>query len=129
MVTENPQGNERRGLSPALVIFAIAFAARAVFLVQSLRSPYFGAPFLDEQYFYEWAVRISHGHLQSSHAFFRAPLYAYMLGALFALTGPNFFLPKLVQHLLGSIAAVLVFKVADRCFDRWAAWARAVLNP
>ncbi len=114
-------------VSPTVVIFGLAFAVRAVFLLQSLESPYFGAPFLDEQYYYEWAKRIAGGRLISDHAFFRAPLYAYLLGALFAVAGPNYFLPKLLQHLLGSAAAVLVFKIADRCFDRRAAWIASVL--
>ncbi|MBM3335540.1 glycosyltransferase family 39 protein, partial [Candidatus Sumerlaeota bacterium] len=112
------QHSHRSGSSPALAVFTAAFAVRAIFLAQSLRSPYFGAPFLDEQYYYEWATRISHGQIISPHAFFRAPLYAYLLGGVFALFGPNFFLPKLFQHLLGSVACVLVFKIADRCFDR-----------
>ncbi|MCX8036292.1 MAG: tetratricopeptide repeat protein [Candidatus Sumerlaeia bacterium] len=114
-------------VSPTIVIFGLAFAVRAVFLLQSLESPYFGAPFLDEQYYYEWAKRIAGGRLISEHAFFRAPLYAYLLGALFAVAGPNFFLPKLLQHLLGSLAAVVVFQIADRCFDRRAAWIAGVL--
>ena len=118
---------EARGLSPVLVIFGLAFAARAAFLFQSLSSPYFGAPFLDEQYFYEWAVRISHGQIVSPQAFFRAPLYAYLLGGLFALIGPNFFLPRILQHLLGSAAAVLVFKIADKCFDWRTAWIAGLL--
>ena len=127
MAIAKQMDKEEPNLSPALAIFGLAFAVRAVFLFQSLATPYFGAPFLDEQFYYEWAVRISRGALLSPHAFFRAPLYAYLLGGLFALVGPNFFLPKLLQHLLGSVAAVLVFKVADRCIDRRAAWVAGVL--
>ncbi|KPL05519.1 hypothetical protein AMJ85_11765 [candidate division BRC1 bacterium SM23_51] len=109
------------------MVFGVAFAIRAVFLFQSLETPYFGAPFLDEKYFYEWAKRISHGQLSYEQAFFRAPLYAYTLGGLFAIAGPNFFLPKLLQHLLGSVAAVLIFKIAERCFDRRTAWVAGLL--
>jgi len=124
---ERPEKKEERRLSAGLVIFGAAFLVRAVFLFQSLNTPYFGAPFLDERYFYEWAVRISHGQLALPYAFFRAPLYAYLLGGLFALFGPNFFLPKLAQHLLGAVAAVLVFKVADKCFDRPTAWVAGLM--
>jgi tetratricopeptide (TPR) repeat protein len=127
MTTDEQQSIEQRGLSPALAVFGLALAVRAIFLLQSLGAPYFGAPFLDEQFYYEWAVRISHGQLVSPHAFFRAPLYAYLLGGLFALIGPNFFLPKLLQHLLGSVAAVLVFKVAEKCVDRRTAWVAGLL--
>lgn len=109
------------------MVFGLAFAVRAIFLFQSLSTPYFGAPFLDEQYYYEWAARISRGQWIGPHAFFRAPLYAYLLGGLFAVVGPNFFLPKLLQHLLGSVAVVLIFKVAERCFDRRTAWVAGVL--
>jgi len=127
MAREKQIDDESRSLSPALVIFGLAFLVRAVFLVQSLATPYFGAPFLDEQFYYEWALPISHGQLQSPQAFFRAPLYAYLLGGLFALVGPNFFVPKLLQHLLGSVASVLVFKIAEKCYDRRTAWAAGLL--
>lgn len=118
---------EERRISAPLVIFGVAFAVRAIYLMQSLSSPYFGAPFLDEQYFFEWATRISQGELTYPTAFFRAPLYAYLLGGFFAVLGPNFFLPKILQHLLGSVAAVLVFKVADRVFDRPTAWVAGLM--
>lgn len=132
MANEEAHSEPERYVSPVLVIFVLAFAVRAVYLLQSLGTPYFGAPFLDEQYFYEWAARISSGQLGLDHAFFRAPFYPYVLGGLFALFGPNFFLPKLVQHVLGSAAAVLVFKVGERCFDRrtgWVAGLMAALYP
>ena len=117
----------QRLLSPALVIFGVALLARVLYLYQALASPYFGAPFLDERYYFEWAARISRGALLQNEAFFRAPLYAYLLGGLFALVGPNFFVPRLLQHLLGALAAVLVYKAADRCFGRTAGWIAGVM--
>lgn len=127
MTSDSKNGEKQRHVSAALVVFGVAFAIRALFLWQSLNTPYFGTPFLDEKYFYDWATRISEGQLSYGQAFFRAPLYAYLLGGLFAVAGPNFFLPKLVQHLLGSLAAVLVFKVAERCFDKRTAWVAGLL--
>lgn len=107
-----------RLLRPPLLILLGALLLRLLYENDMVRSPYFGAPFLDELYHYTWAESIAHGNLIGEKPFFRAPLYAYLLGALFSVAGPDLVLAKALQHLLGSIAAVIVYFLALRAFQR-----------
>ncbi len=109
-----------RLLKPPLLILLGALLLRLLYVNDMVRSPYFGAPFLDEMYHYTWAQSIAQGQLVGEKPFFRAPLYAYLLGVLFSIAGPNLLLPKLLQHLLGSLAAVIVYFLARRAFQRQA---------
>jgi tetratricopeptide (TPR) repeat protein len=110
-----------------LFIFLLAFCVRLVYLYESSGSPYFGAPFLDELYNVQWAQEIARGNIVGDRVFFRAPLYAYALGGIFALAGTDFFLPKLLQHLLGAIAVVMLFFLTRRVFGKTASRISALL--
>jgi Tfp pilus assembly protein PilF/4-amino-4-deoxy-L-arabinose transferase-like glycosyltransferase len=107
-----------RLLKAPLIILLGALLLRLLYMNDMVRSPYFGAPFLDELYNYTWAQSVAHGHLLAEKPFFRAPLYAYLLGGLFSVAGPDLLVPKLLQHLLGSLAAVIIFLLARRAFQR-----------
>lgn len=99
-----------------LLIFGIALVARLLYLRESVETPYFAIPYLDELYHYQWAKKIAEGQLLSEHVFFRAPLYAYLLGAKFFLLGDDFLTTKLLQHFVGAITAVLIFVMSFLLF-------------
>lgn len=99
-----------------LLTFGIALVARLLYLRESVETPYFAIPYLDELYHYQWAKKIAEGQLLSERVFFRAPLYAYLLGAKFFLLGDDFLTTKLLQHFLGAITAVLIFVMSFLIF-------------
>ncbi|GAB4325878.1 MAG: hypothetical protein Kow0059_22120 [Candidatus Sumerlaeia bacterium] len=104
----------------------LALVVRIVYLQLQSANPLFAAPALDELYHYQWASEIAQGRLVGERAFFRAPLYAYGLGALMALTGSSadaspvfvFYTAALFQHLIGAAAAVLIYLLALRLWGR-----------
>ncbi|MCX7766549.1 MAG: glycosyltransferase family 39 protein, partial [Candidatus Sumerlaeia bacterium] len=99
-----------------LLIFGIALTARLLYLRESVETPYFAIPYLDELYHYQWAKKIAQCQLLNERVFFRAPLYAYLLGAKFFLLGDDFLTTKLLQHLLGVITTLLIFVMSFLLF-------------
>ena len=101
-----------------LLLFLGALLVRMIYLFQMSGSPYFGAPFLDELYHLEWARDIAAGKWIRHDAFFRAPLYSSLLGIFIRIFGEDFFLIRLIQHLIGSLAVIAVYFLARRVFSR-----------
>ena len=55
-----------------------------------------------------WARRIASGELARGRPFYQAPLYAYFLAVLHALSGGDLLLPRLVNAALGTASVALV---------------------
>lgn len=103
----------------ALVIFTAALALRIIYFLQ-VRSNYPGwdTPTIDPLYHDLWAKQIASGDILGSGPFFRAPLYAYFLGAIYAVFGPSLTAAKIIQHLIGAISCAAIFLFTDRYFNR-----------
>ncbi|HLA39606.1 MAG TPA: glycosyltransferase family 39 protein, partial [Candidatus Glassbacteria bacterium] len=75
-------------------------------------------PGYDMTVFHECAKRIASGQLIPGQAFYQAPLYPYLLGALYAVTGANVLAAALFQALLGSTSVGLVYLIGNRLWGR-----------
>jgi len=82
---------------------------------------------LDELFHNNWAVSIAGGNILGDEIFFRAPLYAYWLGMIFALFGHSYIVPRIIQHLLGTGTVFLVYLLARNIFGRKTAAIASVL--
>lgn len=98
-------------------IFLTALLVRSVYFVQYLESPLRGSYGVDHLYYLEWAKRIAAGDWLGSEVFEQGPLYAYWLGAFFALFGEALIPILIVQLLLGAGTCVLVYACGRRLFD------------
>jgi tetratricopeptide (TPR) repeat protein len=106
-------------ISLLLGIILLAAVVRGVYLYQSSTyNPGFEAPSIDSLYHDRWAMEIASGDLWGQGAFFRAPLYPYFLAAVYAIFGHNYFVPRLIQHLLGLLVVLLIYLVGIKVFDR-----------
>jgi tetratricopeptide (TPR) repeat protein len=94
-----------------LVIFLAAFLIRLIYLLQFRSSPYFYFPMVDEQWHYQWAKEIIGGNFWGSEAYFRGPLYPYLLAFLLKITGDSIFWSRLLQMILPSISASLIYLI------------------
>jgi 4-amino-4-deoxy-L-arabinose transferase-like glycosyltransferase len=99
-----------------ILIFLLALLLRVVYVLQLRSSPLFDTLVMDELYHDQWARTLASGNWLGSEAFFRAPLYPYLLGILYKLFGPNYLLIRLMQAFVGSISCTLVYLVAKRMF-------------
>lgn len=108
-------------------VVAVALLARGLYLVDLVHTPFFAHPQMDALYHDQWARRLASGDWWGSAVFFRAPLYPYFLGVLYALFGPNYLLVRIVQFLVGGLTAGLTAGLAYRPLGRVGAVAAGFL--
>jgi 4-amino-4-deoxy-L-arabinose transferase-like glycosyltransferase len=108
------------------LLAAILFAARVVFLLQSADGPFFADLVMDERVHWDWAGTIlEHGTL--GEAFFRAPLFYYVLALFRLVSSDSIFVCRLLTSLAGVLTAMLVFTLTRKLTGRAWAWAAALL--
>jgi len=113
----------------AFAVLAVSFVVKVGFVL-SMRDHALFEPLLpgyDMTAFHEWARRIAAGQLTDGRAFYQAPLYPYLMGALYALAGPDVLIAKLAQAVVGTLSVGLVYLLGCRLFDRKTALLAAVL--
>lgn len=111
-------------------IFLAAYAVRMFYVMEISDRPYFTAPAVDAEFHDYWAMRIAEGHLfYEDGPFFRAPLYAYFLGATYAVFGHDYFVVRIIQALIGALSCVLAYQLGKKLFNHRAGliagWAMA----
>jgi len=97
----------------ALVLFAVALAARLVALSRLSGSPFFLPDSGDMRFYLDWAERIRAGVPQEG-AFYGLPGYAYLLAGFLAIGAGSPFLILLAQCMLDAGIALLIFLTAGR---------------
>lgn len=112
----------RRDLLACCGVVALALAARLFHLWEQADNPLLATPLLDARSYLDWSRQILAGDLASRHqrAFYQAPLYPYFLALVGKLFGPGLGAIRIVQALLGALAAGLVFAAGRRLFG-WGA--------
>lgn len=114
-----------------LLLVAGCLAIRIALLVSTAGDPVFDLPMLDAEYAVDWARGIlAEGPWASPEgtAYFRTPLYAWLLAILFALPGPDLLAAQVFQAILGSVAAGWLAGIAGRRFGRAAFWGTGALS-
>ena len=107
----------RRALWGGIVLFGLAFLTRLVYIHEISDTPLFTVPIVDARTYAEEALYLSEISWSGRDApFWQPPLYPYALGSLFALIGENYYLPRLLQALLGALICVLVYLIGRRIF-------------
>lgn len=102
-----------------LLIVALAtFAIRASYLYELSLHFGFRVPIVDEKWHWEWANNILNDSFWGEGAYFRAPLYPYLLAFLSWITGGSIFFSKLLQSLFACGTAIFVYLMANKLFNR-----------
>ena len=94
--------------------------------MQIMNNPYFAFPTMDPLYHDVWAQNIAGGNWIGTKIFFRAPFYAYFLALIYKVFGHNYFIPRLIQHIIGSFSCVLVYVLAKKIFNRKVSFLSAI---
>ena len=116
----------REILSVALVLLA-ATVLRAIYLWQYREHiPYYSHLVLDSAYYDAWAQRVAHGVGYGPMPFYMAPLYPYVLAAIYAISGHNLPLVYVLQAALGVCNLFLVYLLGRRLFGHWSGLAAMV---
>jgi len=101
-----------------VALLAVALLWRVVFFLEMYASPYADNLTLDSQVYHEVALAAAAGEWSHGETFFQAPLYPWILGVVYSLVGPSQTLVKLLQILLSVASCWLIYRLADRIFDR-----------
>ncbi|MEZ5292383.1 MAG: tetratricopeptide repeat protein [Vicinamibacterales bacterium] len=99
-------------------IFACALAAGLIHLGALQSAPWSHVLLGDGLSYDRWAREIASGDWLGRDVFYQAPLYPYLLGALYWIAGPDVLAVRLLQVLLGAVAAVLLGLATARLFGR-----------
>jgi 4-amino-4-deoxy-L-arabinose transferase-like glycosyltransferase len=100
-------------------IFALALTLRLLHLRElGLNDPFFELPSTDALLYHQWASDIAGGDWLGEGVFKLAPLYAYFLGLVYAIFGPEVETAMIANALLGALSCALVVAVGRRLFDR-----------
>lgn len=110
-----------------IILFCIALALKAVYVVQSSGSLNIRVPIADSHYYDVMARDIASGHILRHDAFFMGPLYPYVLALIYAIFGRHFMLVRLLQAAGGAATVVLLFLIGRRVFRPSVALLGAVL--
>jgi len=102
----------------ALAIVGFALALRVAHVLTIRGYPLFDVLPLDSDTYDQWAREIARGNLVRGAPFYQAPLYAYFLGAMHAVTRGDLFLPRLANAVFGAIQVALVIRLGSTLFDR-----------
>lgn len=101
-----------------LLIFLFAFSVRLIYLQEIKTNPFFENPITDGLWHDTWAKEIAQGDWLGNNVFFRAPLYPYFLASIYWIFGHSYYVPRLIQMILGSLSCVLIFFIAKLLFNR-----------
>jgi len=102
----------------ALAIFALALLVRVVHLWQIQSAPFFAVLMGDSAAYDAWAQQIAGGDWLGEDVFYQAPLYPYVLGALYGIFGRDLLLVRLCQAVIGSLSCVLLALAASKLLSR-----------
>lgn len=108
----------KKEISIIIGIFVLAFALRCIYLLEMRSSPLFDTPTMDAEYHDQWAQSILKGEDYTGGVFFRAPLYPYLLALIYRVFGHNYFIPRLIQFIVGSLSCVLIYLLGRKVFNR-----------
>ena len=95
-------------------MLVLAAALRLAHLAAISGSPFAEALQLDHLAYDSWAQRIARGQLIGDGPFFVDPLYAYLLGGIYAVAGRSLLLVRLLQIGLGVATCWLAARIARR---------------
>ena len=114
-----------------IFLFLAAFSIRLLFLIEVADSPVFVLNFLkgsDMEKYVKWGNSISSGDWLGSEAYWQAPLFPYMLGIVFKLSGGNVYIPCFIQVILSAFTCVLIYLIAREAFNAKAACVSSVIS-
>jgi len=108
----------RRARWPVALVGGLALVLRLVYLHEIQNIPLFDVPVVDAKIYVDDALFLSGKSWAGRPApFWQPPLYPYILALLFSAFGENYYLPRLLQTLLGAAICVLTYRLGSRLFS------------
>jgi len=100
-----------------VLIALLALVLRILYIHESASSPLFEVPMVDARTYVDEAMNLAGGAWAGEpEPFWQPPLYPYSLAFLFWLCGEDYYLPQLLQALLGAAICVLIYVIGNLVF-------------
>jgi Tfp pilus assembly protein PilF len=115
----------------AIILVAVTFLVRFIYLVTYSRSPLFQVHIADALYHEQWARRILSGDVFSRKipwALYKPPFYPYFIALTYFLSGKSNFLPMFLQVCMSAFSSLLAFLIGRRYFSTPAALVGALIS-
>ncbi|MEZ6065438.1 MAG: glycosyltransferase family 39 protein [Planctomycetaceae bacterium] len=109
------------------LLAVIAVAARVAHLWSFKDSVYWSLLLGDAARYHAWGAEIAAGDWLGEGVFYQSPLYPYVLGLLYKLTGPSVMAARVLNLLLGVGATLLLYVAATRLCGQRVGWLTAML--
>lgn len=98
------------------IIIIAGIVLRILYDVQLAANPLLVNYFLDSVVLHSWAIDIINGRT-ADLAFFRAPLYPYVLALFFKLFGISHWSIVIIQNILGILTSLITYSLAKLLFN------------
>ncbi len=99
-------------------VFAFALAVRLVYTLEIRDLPTLHELVMDAQRYDQLARDVLDHGWRPREAFYQAPLYPYLLAAVYAMSGRSLTAMRLAQALVGALTAALTALAAGRLWER-----------
>lgn len=102
----------------SIVVLVVALAVRLIYVNAAAAMPTFGYLTFDLLHFHNLAVSIFQDSRLGHEAVFKAPLYSLLLSQVYSMVSNPIFQAFLIQCLLGSISATLIYLITIRFYTQ-----------
>lgn len=99
-------------------VFIVALVIRLIYLEQLKNTPLFENLYTDSQFYDNWANQILRGDWIGKEPFFMGPLYPYFLAVIYTIFGHDFYIPRLIQSIVGSLGCLVIYLIAKEIFGK-----------
>jgi 4-amino-4-deoxy-L-arabinose transferase-like glycosyltransferase len=99
---------------PLFIVALVALAIQSLYILESNRHLAFQLPVVDSVTYHKLAVSLIGDNAAAGRAFWRPPLYPYVLSIVYRLFDSNLLATRLVHGLFGVVSAMIVYIVALR---------------
>lgn len=110
---------------PVLILGSIL---RLLYILFYLHDPQWNQLLVDSLFHDYWAQSIADGNILGREAFFRAPLYIYILGGIHAVFGHSLLAARIFGHICGLLGIFITWKISLRLFSRRTAIVAALIH-
>jgi Tfp pilus assembly protein PilF len=101
-----------------LGVWLLAFAVRCLYIWQIRHAPFFDLRIGDGEAYHLWAQRIAAGDWLGEGVFYQAPLYPYLLAAIYRLFDDTTATVRLIQAAIGAASCGLLAAAGISLFGR-----------
>jgi len=100
------------------LVLTLGLLLRMVYLLEMRDNPFFDTPIIDAESYDRWARQILAGEFLWQETKLHGPLYPFFLALIYRVFGIHYLAVYLIQHLLGIISCLLVYRIASRLFGQ-----------